>query len=363
MMDEEHLDDSGLMEYLNEIKPPTSDANDTDTLHLPSLNLQHAQAPLDSSQALRSSRSSRSNSRSSQRSEKGKLHVLKEKNVLSARKIPPQERRPKAALNTKVRPTSRSHVRSHSESSATLARLSPCLEEGPSGEHPARKYMAPAANLAIIAQLQGISVQRGKLLHQLQNLDLQEKQLLSSLIQLDPHSQSVLPSVMTDENLNKTPFPRPCQRTHSITTDLAAIAHNQLPSATRTQVPLPRPLSAPPSTPALNTRSHPPSTTKRLPLLDKTEESLATFDSTPIYIREAFAPSPPHSPSPSPRAERMLSLDAEEELNQAVRVPMKFGDEEVVVGMRGNNKKVLKTPGMARCYEVPHTVARKAWDF
>lgn len=152
----------------------------------------------------------------------------------------------------------------------------------------------PCSRLDIIPRLQDIARERHTLLEQLHALGLEEASFLSTLAIIELQSvprESLIPLIES--------LPTTSSRTLSVRTKAPAlpIPINDEPSrqprkASPSKTLVPRPVSAPPkSTPSIE-QQRTPSTSKRVPLTDKTESSLANFDSTPLYATEEWDVSP-----------------------------------------------------------------------
>lgn len=234
----------------------------------------------------------------------------------------------------------------------------------------------------ILGQLQAVSAQRNDLLEKLCALSIEEKQLLSTIAEMQVVPQCSSPPPDYDKPISTplctnssalTPAP-----TFSKSANTAAICQ----SHTRTCAKLPtlRSLSATPQSTPMGPRERTSNSSKRIPLTDKTEDSLSTFDSTPIFVADQWEASSAdaHLITPSPPTAYDLLPNG-----TSIQIPIKFDDEpETAATEQDDNTSITPTyatfpthtpssrrrrravtPGMPNYSKVPHTVRRKAWDF
>lgn len=234
--------------------------------------------------------------------------------------------------------------------------------------------------MEVVQQLDAIAKERQIISEKLQALNLKEAELLASLVQMEKsqnalnNSENLVPDTMNKlivkDNSGKQV---PKQQSTKQSSDR---------KTTRT-------LSAPPkSSPSVSSRHRTPSTSKRVPLADKTEESLAAFDSTPIFVAIDPIAFPEKSEETTEQKERSASpahsKSKPPQPYNTVLVPTKFHDElckgkgfdergrprtprqKHALPLREASRETPQyatTPGVLKDYEVPHTVKRKKWDF
>ncbi|ORY10380.1 hypothetical protein BCR34DRAFT_588595 [Clohesyomyces aquaticus] len=108
---------------------------------------------------------------------------------------------------------------------------------------------------------------------------------------------------------------------------------------------------------------------KRAPLSDKTEISLSTFDSTPLYVAANWGndETPINVPAPTASAPEEIVKNAGcQKLKRsgaagAIKIPTKSGENEDTGGEKTSRPSTPAQNGYG--HEVPNTVARKKWDF
>lgn len=249
-------------------------------------------------------------------------------------------------------------------------------------------------NPTFVRRLRGIAIRRASLLQQLNELQEEEQEILASLASpkgLPPSNSpsyqfpsTPIVSPTSTRPLNAPLLSRPTMSPSRVPR-LQPSKTSQKPQHTRTV-----------SAPTLSTPSGPqrlaPNTSKRVPLGDKTTEALAIRGSTP-----SRAPTQ-NTATVTFRPNIELSLlegkSGPEMRGTTSKIPLKSGtDDDTAVsqdasaqappmiprGVRGRSgsstrgksrsrsrsrgRTRVTTPGMARFYEVPPTVARKKWDF
>ena len=250
-------------------------------------------------------------------------------------------------------------------------------------------------------QLQSIAARRAELLRQLSYLQIEEAEVLAQLArsvsgfaeaQSSPQARRLVPST-SSRPLNAPLLPKP-----NPTISPSRLPRMQPSKASRKPLHT-RTVSAPSVSTPSAARHRTPSTSKRVPLGDKSEETLALVEAGPLLGRE---------PNPFRPLERSIRLaDDDDTMNsqrsaatsqrtKTLRLPTNFGDDlesrpapRLMPGTprpkarprsvsstrgRGTSKSRSRsrvrnpatteaTPAVSRFYEVPHTVARKQWDF
>jgi len=302
------------------------------------------------------------------------------------------------SMTRPLKPAASSHARSKSASSLSKAQppISSHTAEPSDHKTPVKISAAMSTKLEILEQLQNIAQARADIHLQLSTLDEQEKWLLSNLLQSELSTAASQTPDLSNENKisNKGPL------THTVMLPpfLAQPTPIPVPSPyqprKKPHFPTPhRPVSAPPQSTPSRVLTRSPSTSNRVPLSDKTEASIATFDSTPIFTRPSSDLSPVkprHDIEASEEVSHALDTDTGNE--KGVRVLTKSGDEndrktakagEVEAERReeaDRGRELLAridrpirpvertaTPGKRStatgAYEIPSTVQRKDWKF
>jgi hypothetical protein len=295
-----------------------------------------------------------------------------------------------------LKPAAPSHTRSKSVSSLSKAQppISSHTAEPSDHKTPVKISAATSTNLEILEQLQIIVQTRADIHLQLSILDEQEKWLLSNLLQSEPSTAaSQTPELSSENNIsNKGPL----TRTLVLPPFFVQPIPIPVPSPYQPRKkPLPphRPVSAPPQSTPSRVLTRSPSTSNRVPLSDKTEEFIATFDSTPIFTRPSseFSPVKPRHETEGPE-EVSHASDTVTGNEKGVRVPTKSGDEndrdmakageveaerreeadrgrELLARIDWPIRPVERTATPGKCstatgaYEIPSTVQRKDWKF
>jgi len=249
-------------------------------------------------------------------------------------------------------------------------------------------------------QLQSIAARRVGILRQLSDLQIEEAEVLAQLARSvsgltkpssPPQAQSIVQLTPT-RPLNVPILPKPLLSPSRLP--------RMQPSKTSRKPLHTRTVSAPSVSTPSAAHHRTPSTSKRIPLGDKTEETLALFKNEGLLNEER---NPIRQLKPGLRQ----AEDDDDTMNsprsaaapsrtKTLRLPTNFGDDlesrpapRLMPGTprpkarprsvsstrgRGTSKSRSRsrgrtpatsaaTPGMSRFYEVPHTVARKQWDF
>ncbi|KAF1995140.1 hypothetical protein P154DRAFT_581068 [Amniculicola lignicola CBS 123094] len=375
-IDEYVLDNSGLLEYMTEIAQPGKETDLSppgEAATSPSTSLRSQETASSSAQASRSSsRSSQQRDRAvSKSSRSGSMSKNKQPTTQkSNERLTTKTISSDAKASQNANPQGRKHLRSKSDSSASSvskprAALPPSANPPPLTIHKDNKptltqdtAVGTATQLDALQKLGAIHEARRGLLRQLSALDEEEKKLLSKLMEMTIQPRTGLADAVHDMRepadhatqssvLAKAPvLPIPIAKTPSM----------QPKRKGRKAEPIPRPRSAPAvQTPSI-TLTRTPSAAKRVPLSDKTEASIATFDSTPLYVGEEWEASTPGSETPTPEAKAAASNP------HTSSVKVKFGDSSslVVDGTTADKKATLAAK---KGYIVPYTVERKKWVF
>ncbi|KAF2737824.1 hypothetical protein EJ04DRAFT_574308 [Polyplosphaeria fusca] len=339
-LDDDALDNSGLAEFLGEMKTP-SPPSPKSTLSQAVLNTVRGPVRSSSNLSNRSSQGkSRSSSRSSQRLNSEKLKIHKD-NVADThqRKNRSQDRNIKPARSSRTPSVPKLDSRSKSDSAVIQVKPAP-LDDREETTH---------TRDDIVVELYHISTERSKLIEQLYALDTQEKALLHAL-QQTISTIPANPSILSDENA-PTPVPP------SLCTKKPILIPSPVTELSPEDPDAPNRASLPNrSTTTLQHRTPLTRTIKCIPLSDKTSASIAAFDSTPTFISPGWDVTPAKSPSPNTCAVEQAGEDGEEGIEgerKGVRVLVDFG----------GGGKVARIPGWRKEYEVPRTVERKRWDF
>lgn len=268
------------------------------------------------------------------------------------------------------------HSQSNSDSSAYRMRPANVVAQHVSKAHPHLQAATTSPDAqSLVEHLHSIAEERAQLLRRLTTLNEAENEILARLAHSIPPSASGHSRTLSNEN---AVLPASAPRTVPAERPVLPAPSEKLPplqpsKTARTQPRLPRPVSAPPKSTPSGSQHRTPSTSKRIPLGDKTDASLAPFDSAPAYTMEQHIASPGRkSPDRAP-APGEASYHPTEEATPArpgrpVQVPTKFGDdeeeEEEALEAHGQKRGRPGTPArVSRSYDVPPTVARKRWAF
>jgi len=279
---------------------------------------------------------------------------------------------------------------SHIENSRSIKR--PVTKEFPSTSQrkvsadteEATKFVPSAAHLA--QQLQHIAGKRASLLEQLGDLQDEENKIFAQLAHPKSPPRPRHPLRLEKEVAAAAP-PDWALNAPLLPLLTASSISSKLPSKSTKRPLHTRTTSAPIITTPSGPRQLPQNKAKRIPLGDKAEEVLVTTDTTTPYVG--------NSPFfPATRVLQAGRVDMEIGLNGArkvvSRIPTKFGDGSTPSKTRtgtpirrprdasgpvmtrsqsgsmsrsGSKGRRPTTPGVAKSPEVPHTVARKKWDF
>ncbi|KAF1846035.1 uncharacterized protein K460DRAFT_406260 [Cucurbitaria berberidis CBS 394.84] len=257
-----------------------------------------------------------------------------------------------------------------------------------------------AGSSTLVRKLQDIAIRRAKLINEFTALEAEEAATLTQLAQSTDiktrletskaHIVEAVPTPLPSNTVTRTParpLSRPSKATQARSMSKAALT---------------RPVSAPPKSTPSGPRHRALSTSKRIPLTDKTEDVLATIDTTPLYAKEWNAS--PVKPEDTTTTKAAESTPSPLKRGRITRVPTKFGDGSISsedVGTinqfsvtsgklrgresrnssRGRSKSrsvnssenwsrnttspstPAARPDIARSYDIPPTVSRKRWDF
>lgn len=246
------------------------------------------------------------------------------------------------------------------------------------------KSVPSAAHLA--RQLQHTAGKRAALLKQLGDLQDEENKMLAQLAHPKSPPHPELP-FRSEKEVTAVAPPIWARNAPLFPIPTASRISSKLPSKSTQRLLHTLTTSAPILTTPSGPRHLSPNKAKRIPLGDKTDEVVVTTDITTPYVG--------NSPFfPATRVLQAGRVDIEIGLNGArkvvSRIPTKFGDEptpsktrqgktirrsrdvsgRVATRSQSDSKSLSRskgrrptTPGAAKSLEVPHTVARKKWDF
>ncbi|KAF2832329.1 hypothetical protein CC86DRAFT_401098 [Ophiobolus disseminans] len=243
-------------------------------------------------------------------------------------------------------------------------------------------------------QLQSIARRRLGLLRQLNDLQKEEANVLAQLMQ----STIGFPEVPTSPRPQNSPHllsPRPLNGLlNPKLTNIPSQLRRVQPSNPSRKPLHTRTASAPSVSTPSAMRHHTPSTSKRIPLSDKTEETLTSSGTALERNEEHYQSHALERGLRQTHEDNTLSSQwcaTASQYTTTLRLPTKLGDalERFMPGTprakarsgsasstrgRGTSKSrsrsrgrsrvtPIATPGITRSYDVPHTVARKKWDF
>ena len=309
------------------------------------------------------------------------------------------------------------HSRSISDSTVSQATPNAALRRD-RGEEPCilngngEEYEDAATSASdLIQKLQDIGAKRTQLLNELITLESEETATLAQLANLTYVSMRKASSKphynATVQALNPTStFP-------TRTRMLPSTQDSKATQKTIKKKPMhTRPVSAPPESTPAGMRHRTPLTSKRHPLADETEELGAVCD-IPLSVKDFSTSTANMTDGQIVAAKESMAVPSPSRLGRTMRIPINFGDSSTIGGdqgtsiesanadsmMRGNCDGVgvsrgrskdrdtsftrgrddksrsrsksrsrltgmaATTPGIARLYEIPHTVARKRWEF
>lgn len=259
----------------------------------------------------------------------------------------------------------------------------------PRAKHIEHAHIEPSSkdNLDVsnqVQRLQEIATERRKLLQRLSDLQEQEEHVLAQLTHGLPYRT---PPRRSHSGLEVSAAPSPVRplKAPLLPMPNASCITSKLPSKTTQKALHARTLSAPALSTPSGPQHWPPSTAKRIPLADKTEEIATEADITSPHVENSpfFPVTRAQHIEQSPK--RTDSTGFPEGTS---RIPINFGDEpsqstvrpctpihryragnRVNARGRGNSKSRSRSRGRGPATPVtnvfqkmPHTVARKKWD-